>query len=279
MSIAAMSLAWKQKIPPAMKLVLLAICDHADHHGRCWPSVDHLAQKIGIDRRQVQRHLADLRRLGLIVPIDYESGGRGQATVYEIRLQKDDTSVALLPDCNSEKDGVFGRKRMAFSAERVAFTAGKDGVFATPTIMNQNEPQKNPSNLAAKPRGESLFSNEILSKTKSERPKDEAFEIFCAEFNEHRTIPYAGTTGDHVQLAGLRRQVKIETRDTPPGWVDAIHNYFGTPMSKYTLADLCTRFDVFLQGPLDRFGKPVEATTNAEMNPFSGPKYTLKQPR
>lgn len=103
------------------------------------------------------------------------------------------------------------------------------------------------------------------------KPKDEAYEIWCSEFAEHRQIAYrgkAGEKGDFVQLAGLRRQLEIGTREIPKNWKESIHNYFQTPQGKYTLADLCSRYDVFNLGALDRFNKPREEQNGTHQTSF-----------
>lgn len=89
--------------------------------------------------------------------------------------------------------------------------------------------------------------------------KDEAYEIWCSEFAAQRGIPYQqGKKGDFVQLSHLREDLGLKGKVTPDRWLEAIHNYFKTPQGRYTLADLCCRFDVFMRGPLDRYNKPVE---------------------
>jgi hypothetical protein len=92
---------------------------------------------------------------------------------------------------------------------------------------------------------------------KKSRPKDEAFEEFCAEFQEHREIQYdRKRKGDHVQLANLRGRLDIETKGSPKNWSTALKNYFTSERSTFTLADLCTRYDTFRKTPVDRFGQP-----------------------
>lgn len=91
---------------------------------------------------------------------------------------------------------------------------------------------------------------------KPARKPDEAFETFSSEFVEHRKTPYRASKGDFVQLAALKKAFACTNGSAPPDWSAAIHNYLASPMGKYTLADLCSRFDVFKAGKLDRFGKP-----------------------
>ena len=56
MSVRAMGAVWALKIPPADKLVLLAMVDHADDEGkRIHPSVELISSKTGYSDRQVRR--------------------------------------------------------------------------------------------------------------------------------------------------------------------------------------------------------------------------------
>jgi len=95
--------------------------------------------------------------------------------------------------------------------------------------------------------------------TKKERKKDETYELFAAEYLKQRGIPYGSTTADFVQLSKLRKLIGVTDI---PKWDKAVDSYFKTPQGKYTLADLCNRFDAFIHGPLDRYGKPVEEKPN-----------------
>ena len=57
MSIKCLAWAWGKKLPPLPKLILLAIADHADDTGYAWPGIKGVAEKCGLSRRTVQRHL------------------------------------------------------------------------------------------------------------------------------------------------------------------------------------------------------------------------------
>ena len=46
------------------RLTLVAIADEADNSGVGWPSVDRIAERSGLSRRQVQRALKDLIEMG-----------------------------------------------------------------------------------------------------------------------------------------------------------------------------------------------------------------------
>jgi DNA-binding transcriptional ArsR family regulator len=58
MSIDAYKWAWQQSFPdPTRKLVLLALADHADVKGQCWPGIESLAKKCDVTPRTIRRHL------------------------------------------------------------------------------------------------------------------------------------------------------------------------------------------------------------------------------
>lgn len=91
----------------------------------------------------------------------------------------------------------------------------------------------------------------------SPKPKDDAYELWCSEFAEARKVPYRSTKADFVQMASLRKAYKLNGSGLPTGWVDAVKHYLSSPLSKYTIADLCSRYDVFVSGEVDRFGRPA----------------------
>lgn len=90
-----MGLVWELDLPQNLKFLLLAMADHADHHGgNVRPSVGLLAWKVGSNRRTVQRHLRQLEGLSLI-EVEKPGGGilagvgdgrTGRATVYRLTL-------------------------------------------------------------------------------------------------------------------------------------------------------------------------------------------------
>ena len=60
MSVRAMAWAWIQQISGPEKLVLMALADHADEDGICWPGNAHIARKCNLSQRSVQRHIKNL---------------------------------------------------------------------------------------------------------------------------------------------------------------------------------------------------------------------------
>ena len=76
MSVKIMGWVWDQKIkPPAKKMVLLAVADHADHDGdNAWPSVGRIARMVGINPRNAQRYIRQLEEEGYLVIVQQRGG-------------------------------------------------------------------------------------------------------------------------------------------------------------------------------------------------------------
>lgn len=67
MAINVMTWAFQQQVPsPTAKLVLIALADHANGDGECWPSMERIGVMAGISPRSVSRHVTALEELGLV---------------------------------------------------------------------------------------------------------------------------------------------------------------------------------------------------------------------
>jgi DNA-binding transcriptional ArsR family regulator len=80
MSISFMGLTWKVDIPFGRKLVLLALCDHANGQGECYPLVEAIARKYSMGQRTVQQHIAELKCAGILV----RRFRQGRSTLYQL---------------------------------------------------------------------------------------------------------------------------------------------------------------------------------------------------
>jgi Helix-turn-helix domain len=88
-SLALTTLAWKLKLAPSPKLVLLALCEHANDAGVCWPSIATLARCACISERQAKRVVHKLIETGFAAVIGNELGGhRNQSRRYQLNASK-----------------------------------------------------------------------------------------------------------------------------------------------------------------------------------------------
>jgi len=100
MSIEALNWAWDQSCPnPTAKLVLMALADHANADGECWPSMKKIAERSHISARQVSTHITSLVELGLVEKAGRRRyGGQYRGWDYRLNLQrKSATSGSTLP--------------------------------------------------------------------------------------------------------------------------------------------------------------------------------------
>lgn len=80
------ALAWAFKInvkPSALKFTLVALCECANFKtGHIYPSIAHLEEITGQDRKTLIANIAKLEELGLIVDTGERAGKTGQIKVY-----------------------------------------------------------------------------------------------------------------------------------------------------------------------------------------------------
>lgn len=82
MSRQARDWAWSQPLPHKLKSTLCALAELARPDGRCWPTAETLAARMGVTERTVRAHLSDLSARGLI-----EVTRRGPAaSEYRLKL-------------------------------------------------------------------------------------------------------------------------------------------------------------------------------------------------
>jgi Helix-turn-helix domain len=163
MSVRVMAAVWELDLPQNEKLILLAMADHADDRGVCYPSVGRIAWKSGYSVRRVQVIMAGLRNRHIIAPLGSIVGGRGLSTQYQIRPEKG----AKLAPFVTEKGDVGVAKRVSSTTKRVSSATRKGEVAASPeSSLTINEPPKESSKAAqATPRPSLLCSASPFSGT------------------------------------------------------------------------------------------------------------------
>lgn len=108
------ALAWAFKVnvkPSAVKFTLIALCECANYKtGKIFPSIEHLAEITGQDRKTIIANVAKLEAMGLIRDTGERGGRTKQIKVYEAavgtvpkteQLQKRNSSVS--PPKQSQK--------------------------------------------------------------------------------------------------------------------------------------------------------------------------------
>ena len=115
MSIRAMSWAWEQATTSSgAKLVLLALADHANDDGVCWPGMKRIAEKCGMSSRQVSNHVTGLEECGLISTSRRCRDDHKYSTyLYQLNLASSGSGVPV----GQRKSASSGPAEVGFRAE------------------------------------------------------------------------------------------------------------------------------------------------------------------
>jgi DNA-binding MarR family transcriptional regulator len=160
MSLPAHKAAWRAKLQAVDKLVLLCLADHADHFGRCWPSIARIGELCGVHRSSVMRSLKALEQAGHI-SIERTFGRPNR---YVVQALDSGTSRTERPV--AESDGLLTAtgshlERVAHGDSTSCTQLPDQSLCATPPVA-QSDPnllrtyQEPPMNLAKRPRAKGV---------------------------------------------------------------------------------------------------------------------------
>lgn len=154
MSVKLMSAAWDMDLPMGQKMLLLALCDHANDDGVCYPSQEKLAQKCSMGERTVISHIQWLERHGIVSRERRQNTQRRKSDLYQITLSNYTPEPANSAPANSAP--------AKFSPEPANFAPSEPANFAPSykeelSVFNhQIEPSWVGSGIAAAPEAEIL---------------------------------------------------------------------------------------------------------------------------
>ena len=83
-----------------VKLVAILLANFANDQGLAWPSIETLAKKTGLSRRQIQRILPQIEKAGL-VQIS-KGGGRKQSHRYQFMCEANGDKMSSFPQGNND---------------------------------------------------------------------------------------------------------------------------------------------------------------------------------
>lgn len=126
MSVKFWKMAWDTDINHTSKIVLLALTDHANEKGICWPGLDHLALKTNLTRRSVINQLNKLCEQGLIKK-EQKFSDRGQqlGNVYTLLLSNAGERTSEGGEFNSTRGVNFTTHPVDFLDLGVNFITGR----------------------------------------------------------------------------------------------------------------------------------------------------------
>ena len=90
MSIKAMNWVWNLDntiVSSVYKVTLLALADHCDDSGVCYPSIKRLTEKTGLSRTTIKSHIKKLQISGVltVLPVYEDNGSRG-TNLYKLLI-------------------------------------------------------------------------------------------------------------------------------------------------------------------------------------------------
>lgn len=146
MSVRIMAEVWRLDLPANDKIVLLALADHADDEGLCYPSIGRVAWKCCYSRATIKRQMKRLSEAGLVVVVERGGTGKGKTNVLRICPRKGTPLDAFQPSATGpyaiggqnepQGDSLGGHQ----SDSRGSNTASL-GVMGEPrTISNHHKP-------------------------------------------------------------------------------------------------------------------------------------------
>lgn len=123
---------------PTERLIMLALADHADDAGRCYPSMQRLQERTGLSERAVQtnvRALTDKGYLRVIV-----GGGKGNANVYFVSANPAaETPQQMHPAADAPQTPQQMRSNPAADAPEPSGTTIEPSVEAAPRRRRKPE--------------------------------------------------------------------------------------------------------------------------------------------
>lgn len=123
MSVKLMTRVWdRTDLSQSETLVMLALADHADESGECWPSMARVAEKARVQRRAAQRIVQKLEAMGLLTV--ERSVGRSNTNRFTLHVEP-------LPENKGVEETPLDKTCLS-GQENVSLEAGKGVVAATP---------------------------------------------------------------------------------------------------------------------------------------------------
>ncbi len=123
-----MSRVWDESIHNGTALLLLlAIADHANDDGLCWPSVATLAAKARVQERQAQNLIAQLEASGELVV--RRGHGRRNTSIYVVAIGEKGAIQREIDRAEKVQSSV---EKVQSSAEKVQSSALKGAIAIAP---------------------------------------------------------------------------------------------------------------------------------------------------
>ena len=215
MSIAALNWAWSQQAPTSTaKLVLVALADHANADGECWPSMGAVAELAQCSTRQVARCIDALEDAGLLTRTRRRLTA-GKLGGYTFRLAIDHKTPTST-----------GHPRPVDTADHKTPTSGghvsAGQSHATPVTSGHPRPSPPDTGVRTEP---SVEPKPLLSDVPSDPEVSEDARrltrqlALAVKANGHK-VPAKGRKAHREWLLAMDRLIRLDNAD--PGEVEQV---------------------------------------------------------
>jgi hypothetical protein len=244
-----------QRLPPYLFktwINFMSLANRTSHTDGTLPPINDLAFKLRMTVAEAHMQRKELVNAGLV---DEHNG------VYFIHNWKGRQFVS---DSSNER---VRRHRDKKKRERNV-SRNADVTVQRQIQRQKQKPDTETETLKpAAPVGEGPIEPEVVEEWKpgpavqTGRPRDLAIDAFI----EVLSVPYIITAADGVQLANMRKATSTPAYQKPPRWDEVVRHYVDSSLSKYSIADLCSRYSTFYDGPVDRFGRAKKLNAHERM--------------
>jgi biotin operon repressor len=208
MSVKLMAKAWEMDLSQGEKLVLLALCDHANDDGVCYPSQEYLAQKCSMSPRSLIDQINKLKKHGILTAERRQKGGGRLANLYVINLDNFSQGANSAPAksaCENSAHAESAPTNVQITAELPANSA----------LSFKEEPSKNhqlePSIIGTGVADAPTVPSGQVKKSKQANPDNVAcWESYARAYRDRYGVLPAANQKTRGQVATLVRYVGKE---------------------------------------------------------------------
>lgn len=224
MSVKALTWAWAQELPTATKIVLMALADHADDDGVCWPGMKGVAAKCGINRRNTQRHISRLISLGLMEAVERRRSDNSQTSnLFVLKMGSGDVNLDIGPLSTLTPPLVTSDQGGASPATRGGVASDYPRTVIEPSL----EPSPNGVTDVRSP--DNNFAESLKSLFREKNKQAALFDIVRQKFPGHEwdgSVParHIGRLGRILKQYGVERTLRAV-------WLAETEKPFGDPIS------------------------------------------------
>lgn len=225
MSVKALTWAWAQDLPMGTKGVLMALADHADDDGVCWPGMRGIAAKCGYSVRNTQRHVARLSRRHLLSVLERtRPDGSHTSNIFVLNTSPEHAQTVTRVVTELSGGGDISVTRVVTSV-----SPGGDASVTPRTVIEPSLEEPSPNGVAEEQPPNGNFRDTLKELVQAKNRQAVLFKVVQKKFADYEWdgAPPSGQIG---RLGRLLKQHGIEPT-LRALWVAESQKPVGDPIS------------------------------------------------